>query len=171
VRVGRHALYMLAMLKPAAARLRAALWALPRGIALPDLPAPGLVALPVPGDWPEGFAAAMGWVAAGPVLVRLDIAERVGAELAWAGRARPAPLPPDLCPRLSIRAELLPAVLRGLGFRVHPAAALPPGQFGPPAPAMVSPLRRRRAGAPPEAMEAPAHGPFAALARLRRGRP
>jgi ATP-dependent RNA helicase SUPV3L1/SUV3 len=168
VRAGRHALYMPAMLKPAAARLRAALWALGHGTAPPDLPAPGLVSLPVPPDWPPGFAAAMGWVEAGPVLVRLDIAERVGADLTWATRARPAPLPPDLCPRLSVKAELLPAVLRGLGFRVMPAAALPSGQYGPPAPAMLAPLRRRRPE--PEAAPRAAHGPFAALATLRRDR-
>jgi ATP-dependent RNA helicase SUPV3L1/SUV3 len=164
VRVGRHALYMPAMLKPGATRLRAALWALGQGMAMPELPQPGLVSLPPP-HWPAGFAEAMGWVAAGPVLLRLDIAERVGAELAWAARARAAPLPPDLCPRLSVRAELLPAVLRGLGFRVHPAATLAAGQYGPPAPAMLSPIRRRRAE--PPAAEAPGHGPFAALARLR----
>ena len=164
VRVGRHAIHMPAMLKPGAARLRAALWALAEGIAVPALPPPGQVALSPPA-WPAGFAAAMGWVAAGPVLLRLDIAERVAADLAWAARARPAPLPPDLCPRLSVRAELLPAVLRGLGFRVRPAAVLADGQFGPPAPAMVTPLRRRRAEL---AEPAETSGPFAALAELRR---
>ena len=164
VRVGRHALYMPAMLKPGAARLRAALWAVAGGVAAPGLPAPGLVSVGVQA-WPEGFAAAMGWVVAGPVLIRLDIAERVGAELAWAARVRPAPVPPDLCSRVSVRAELVPAVLRGLGFRVHPAAALAPDQFGPPAPAMMAPIRRRRADAP---APAPAAGPFAALAHLHR---
>ncbi len=166
VRAGRHALYMPAMLKPGPSRLRASLWALASGVPAPELPQPGLVSLPLQAGWPDGFAAAMGWVTAGPVLVRLDIAERVGAELAWAARARPAPLPTDLCPRLSVRAELLPAVLRGLGFRVHPAATLAPGQFGPPAPAMFALVRRRRAdleAAPP----ASAQGPFAALASLR----
>ncbi len=164
VRVGRHAIHMPAMLKPGAARLRAGLWALAEGLPAPELPAPGQVSLPPPA-WPPGFAAAMGWVAAGPVLLRLDIAERVAADLAWAARARPAPLPIDLCSRLSVRAELLPAVLRGLGFRVRPAAVLADGQFGPPAPAMVTPLRRRRA----EVLEpAAASGPFAALAELRR---
>ncbi|MCC6719265.1 MAG: DNA helicase [Acetobacteraceae bacterium] len=167
VRVGRQALFMTAMLKPAAARLRAALWALAEGRPAPDLPPPGLVSIAPPPDWPEGFAAAMGWVAAGPALLRLDIAERVGAELAWAARARPAPLPPELCQRLSLRAELLPAVLRGLGFRVQPAAALAKGQYGPPAPAMIAPLRRRRAEPPAGAPAA--HGPFAMLARLRPG--
>ena len=166
VRTGRHALYMPAMLKPAAARLRTALWALHEALPPPEPANPGLVSFPPPPAWPPGFAAAMGWVTAGPVLVRLDIAERIGAELAWAARARPAPLPPDLAPRLSVKADLLPAVLRGLGFRVLPAASLAPGQFGPPAPAMVTPLRRRRPEAPPA--EPPrAQGPFAALAQLR----
>ena len=172
VRVGRHALYMPAMLKPGAAKLRVALWALAAGVGAPALPPPGLVSLAVPGGagaaWPEGFAAAMGWVAAGPVLVRLDIAERVGAELAWAAGIRPAPVPADLCSRLSVRAEWLPAVLRALGFRVYPASVLTPGQFGPPAPAMMAPIRRRRGLAP--VAESVVEGPFAALALLRRDR-
>jgi ATP-dependent RNA helicase SUPV3L1/SUV3 len=169
VRAGRQALFMPAMLKPAASLLRAALWALPRGLAAPALPPPGLVSLVPPPDWPEGFAAAMGWVEAGPALLRLDIAERVGAELAWACRARPAPLPPDLPSRLSLRAELVPAVLRRMGLRLMPAAALPPGAYGPPAPAMITPLRRRRAAAEPAAPPR-AEGPFSALAQLRPGR-
>jgi ATP-dependent RNA helicase SUPV3L1/SUV3 len=166
VRVGRQALFMPAMLKPGAARLHAALWALRRGVVVPALPPPGLVSLVPPPDWPEGFAAAMGWVEAGPALLRLDIAERVSGELAWACRARPAPLPPGLGSRLSLRAELLPAVLRRMGLRLLPAAALPPGAFGPPAPPMITPLRKRRPeqGAP---AEVPAQGPFAALAHLR----
>ena len=52
----------------------------------PALPAPDLVSLPRQPDWPAGFADAMGWLEAGPVLLRLDIAERVAAELAWATR-------------------------------------------------------------------------------------
>ena len=166
VRVGRHAMYMPAMLKPGPATLRAALWALAGGVAAPALPAPGLVSLAVPA-WPEGFAAAMGWVMAGPVLVRLDVAERVAAELAWAARVRPAPVPPDLCSRVSVRAELVPAVLRGLGFRVHPSTVLAPGQFGPPAPVMMAPIRRRRGDAPVVETVSPAPGPFAVLAQLR----
>ena len=166
VRVGRQALFMPAMLKPGAARLRAALWALGRGVALPALPPPGLVSLVPPPDWPPGFAAAMGWVEAGPALLRLDIAERVAGELAWACRNRAAPLPPGLGSRLSLRGELLPAVLRRMGLRLLPAAALPPGAFGPPAPPMITPLRKRRPE-PGVPAEVPAHGPFAALAHLR----
>jgi ATP-dependent RNA helicase SUPV3L1/SUV3 len=177
VRAGRFALFMPAVLKPRIALCRAALWALARGVAVPALPAPGLVSLAEPpADWPEGFATAMGWIAAGPALLRLDIAERVAAELAWSSRFRPIPLPPDLASRLAVRTEMLPAVLRGLGFRLLPAETLAEEAFGPPCPPLMAPQRRRRpAPAPPsEASRHPAparDGPFAALAALRRTRP
>jgi ATP-dependent RNA helicase SUPV3L1/SUV3 len=167
VRAGRHALFLPAVLKPRAAARRASLWALARGVAVPGLPGPGLVALREPADWPPGFAAAMGWVAAGPVLLRLDVVEKIAAELAWSSRFRPVPVPTDLASRLSVKSDLLPAVLHGLGFRLLPAAPLPEGQFGPPSPPMMAPQRRRRPAipAPLPARE----GPFAALAALRLG--
>jgi ATP-dependent RNA helicase SUPV3L1/SUV3 len=168
VRAGRHALFLPQALKPRAATRRAALWALAHGVPVPDLPAAGLVSVREPPDWPPGFAAAMGWLATGPVLLRLDIAEKVTAELAWSSRFRPAPIPADLAPRLSLKAELLPAVLRGLGFQLVPAAPLAEGQYGPPSPPLMSPRRRRRASPAPVAAPS-VGGPFAALAALRRG--
>jgi ATP-dependent RNA helicase SUPV3L1/SUV3 len=67
---------------------------------------------------------------------------------------------------------VLPAVLRGLGFRLLPAGTLAEGAFGPPCPPLMAPQRRRR----PVPAAAPAaspvrDGPFAALAVLRRSRP
>jgi ATP-dependent RNA helicase SUPV3L1/SUV3 len=172
VRAGRYALFMPAALKPRAATRRAALWALGSGRKLPALPTPGLISLSeTPADWPEGFAAAMGWVQAGPVLLRLDIAERIAAELAWSSRFRPVPIRPDLAQRLSVKADQLPAVLRGMGFRLLPATALAEGQFGPPGPAMMAAPRRAPHPLPPPAPvpAGRAEGPFAALAALRRG--
>jgi ATP-dependent RNA helicase SUPV3L1/SUV3 len=121
-----------------------------------------------PDDWPEGFAEAIGWLACGPVLLRLDVAERVVGELLWAGRGRELPVPADLASRLVVKAEMLPAVLRRLGFGLTPASSLPPEQFGPPSPAMMAPLRRRRAEALPRLPAVPREGPFAALAAFRR---
>ena len=172
VRAGRHALFVPALLKPRPAAMRALLWALRHGEKLPDLPAPGLVSMAPPPDWPAGFATAMGWVPAGPLLVRLDVAERIAAELAFAARLRPAPVPADLASRLSARPEMVLAVLRGLGFRLIPAGPLAEGQFGPPAPAMATALRRPRPAAPlphppPGRRKPPADHPFAALAALR----
>jgi ATP-dependent RNA helicase SUPV3L1/SUV3 len=170
VRSGRFALFMPALMKPRAAAMRARLWALHRGVAVPDLPHAGLVSIPAEQPaWPPGFAAASGWVDAGPIMVRLDVAEKVAADLGYRSRRAPMALPPGLASRLAIRAELLPAVLRHLGFRVLPAAGPGPEQQGPPSPNMLTPLRRRHPVAVKPAVPArAASGPFAALAVLRR---
>jgi ATP-dependent RNA helicase SUPV3L1/SUV3 len=167
VRAGRYALFVPALLKPRAAAMRALLWGLRSGVPVPALPAPAMVSIAPPPDWPEEFATAMGWVAAGPVLVRLDVAERIAAELAYAARQRPVPVPAGLASRLSVRPETVPAMLHALGFRVIPAGALAADAFGPPTPALVAPLRHRPAAAPPRRRPPPADHPFAALAALR----
>jgi ATP-dependent RNA helicase SUPV3L1/SUV3 len=169
VRAGRFALFVPALLKPRPAETRARLWALWQRVPVPEAASPGLVSLVPPADWPDGFAASMGWMDAGPALLRLDVAERVAAELAFAASVRPVAAPADLASRLSVKAEVLPAVLRQLGFRLIPAPALGEGEFGPPMPTMATPLRRSRLAAATAArFAAPvADGPFAALAALR----
>ena len=167
LKAGKFALFIPAVLKPRPAAMRARLWALQHGVPVPHLPPAGLVSIAPPEAWPAEFAEAMGWIEAGPILLRLDVAERVAADLAWASRRNAAALPAGLASRLSIRAELLPVVLRRLGFRVLPAASLPPEQYGPPSPSMLVPLRRRPLrGAVPERKIVP-QGPFAALALLK----
>ena len=166
VRAGRFALFMPVLLKPRAVGMRAQLWALAAGVPTPDVPAPGRVSLPAP-EWPSGFGGAIGFVDAGPVLLRLDVAERVAAELAYVSRVRPAAVPDGLASRLSIRADMLPAVLRALGVRLTPAASLPAEAYGPPAPPMM--LTTRRAKPEPPTRPPPRQeGPFAALVGLRR---
>ena len=131
-----------------------------------------LVSLPAQQpNWPPGFAAVAGWVEAGPILLRLDIAEKVTAELAYRSRRGPAALPSGLSSRFGISPDMLPAVLRRLGFRILPAAGLVDDQQGPPVPALLVPLRRRRSAvtaAPPSPAKV-SSGPFAALAALRSG--
>jgi ATP-dependent RNA helicase SUPV3L1/SUV3 len=77
-------------------------------------------------------------------------------------------LPRDLGSRLSVRTELLPIILRCLGFRIVPGGGLAPEMFGPPAPAMLAPIRRRRVVAAPPSRVVEPRGPFAALAALKR---
>ncbi len=166
VRAGRFALFMPALLKPRAMAMRAQLWALAAGVPAPDAPPPGRVSFAAP-DWPAGFAAALGFADAGPVLLRLDIAERVAAELAFLARDGAAAVPDGLGSRLSVRAEMLPAVLRALGVRLAPAASLSAEMYGPPAPPMMLPGRRREKP-PPERPPPRIEGPFAALVGLRR---
>ncbi len=175
VRAGRFALFMPALIKPRAMAWRALLLAVRDGQPTPPLPAPGLVSIPRPAD-PAAIAslARLGWFDAGPALVRLDIAERIAAELAYATRKRPASLPPGLLNRLNIRAEMLAPVLRALGVRLVGPATLADGVFGPPAPPMIfSPPRRPSQAAsahqgPPNPAPIRPDSPFAALASLRR---
>jgi ATP-dependent RNA helicase SUPV3L1/SUV3 len=169
VRSGRLALFVPAMLKPRTAAMRARLWALASGISVPALPPASVVSMPLRRDWPSGFAAAMGWVETGPVLLRLDIAERLAGELGYQTRRGAILLPRDLGSRISVRAELLPIILRCLGFRIVPGGGLAPEMFGPPAPAMLAAIRRRRPSpVAPEPRVMDARGPFAALAALKR---
>ena len=170
VRSGRFALFLPAVMKPRAAALRARLWAIRHGFATPALPDVSAVSLPVATDWPPGFAAAMGWIEAGPVLLRVDIAERVAGELGYATRKGPTLVPLGLASRFAVKADAVPAVLRGLGFRTIPGGGLEADAFGPPAPPMLMPLRRRRTVPIPEqAQPTPVpFGPFAALAALKR---
>ncbi|MDE2335259.1 MAG: DNA helicase [Rhodospirillales bacterium] len=172
VRVGRFATYMPALLKPGPALLRARLLALAAGREEPTLPAPGLIASPR-GTWDEETALALGWLPVGPMLLRLDIAERVAGELTRAAGGGPSLLPADLASRLGMPRDQLPSVLRALGFQLLPGAVLPEGMAGPAAPPRFAAVRRRRTIRPSPRPETPpaADGPFAALAALRRPAP
>ena len=170
VRSGRFALFIPALLKSRPAVMRVQLWALQQGIPAPPLPGAALVSLPAhQPDWPAGFAAMAGWVEAGPILLRLDIAEKIAGELGYRARRGPIALPSGLGSRFGIKPDMLSAVLRPLGFRILPAATLEPDQHGPPAPPMLAPLRRRRPSVEERPVWQVTSGPFAALAVLRRG--
>jgi ATP-dependent RNA helicase SUPV3L1/SUV3 len=85
----------------------------------------------------------MGWLPAGPALVRLDVAERIAAELAYVTRRAPAPPPSDLASRLGVRADALGPVLTVLGFRLLEPAPLPDDVCGPPTPLRIAQIRLR----------------------------
>lgn len=160
IRAGRYALYLPDVLKPRAMQLRAQLWSLRRNLPTPLLPNPGLVSvtlpevpLPAPSDpntprgpdgWPPGFAIMAGWLPAGRVLLRLDVAERIAGEIGYLTRRAPAPVPEGLASRLGVKGDTLPMALEAMGFRLIPATELEEGQFGPPAPARISVHRPER---------------------------
>ena len=140
IKVGRFALFMPALLKPRPTRMRAILLSVRGGIPVPKLPQEGRISAPVDQEsqMPAGLLARLGWVTCGPVLLRLDVAERVAGELGWMTRRRPTALPPDLASRLSVRGEILSQVLPGLEIRMLPAFPLPEDAFGPPAPPLIA---------------------------------
>jgi ATP-dependent RNA helicase SUPV3L1/SUV3 len=186
IRAGRYALYLPDVLKPRAMALRAQLWALRRNIPTPLLPNPGLVSvtlpevpLPAPADpntprgpdgWAPGFAVMAGWLPAGRVLLRLDVAERIAGEIGYLVRRAPVPVPEGLASRLGVKADTLPMALEAMGFRLIPASVLAEGEFGPPAPARIAVSRLERPAPPhrgPRRGEAPRGplGPAPAKAR------
>ncbi|MBE9607537.1 DNA helicase [Acetobacteraceae bacterium H6797] len=138
VRAGRFALYIPEVLKPRAMQLRALLWSIKAQCVAPELPASGLVSMLPPDKWPRGFAQQMGWLQAGPVLLRIDVAERIAGELGHMTRRAPAMMPIDVASRLGVKGEVLPAVLAVLGFRIIAAEPLAEGAFGPPSPPMIA---------------------------------
>ena len=144
-RAGRFALYVPEALKPRAMAMRSQLWALSRNIPTPELPAPGLVSLSSDGvmalSWPPGFAESIGWVGAGPLILRLDVAERIAGELSYLTRRAPSPLPPEILGRFAIKGDVVAPVLAGLGFRVIEGEILGEDVQGPTRPMMVAWLR------------------------------
>ena len=172
--VGRFAFFVPAALKPGAAKLRALLWGAWHDRSPPPLPAAGLVSAPMPGNWGADFALSMGWLPAGPVMVRLDVAERLVGEMHYMVRKHPVLLPPNLGSRMGLKPEQLSPVLNVLGFRIIPAATLGTKYFGPPAPQMLGRRKmeqRAPAPPPPPPIEVSEDNPFAALAALRRTAP
>jgi ATP-dependent RNA helicase SUPV3L1/SUV3 len=169
IEAGQFAVFLPALLKPRAAGMRALLWGLWHNSEPPELPAAGLVSAPA---WDDAAAAlAMGWVTAGPVMLRLDIAEKMGRELNYLIRKHPVPLPAGLGSRMSLKPEQLPAVLNRLGFRIIPSATLADQKYGPPAPPMLARRKAVKPVAVKPLVAAPAplpDNPFAALAAFRR---
>ncbi|MBE7731072.1 helicase-related protein [Komagataeibacter sp. FXV3] len=181
VRVGHYSLFMPAILKERPMQLRAWLVAISLNMPCPPLPAMGRVTLP-PDALPPAFMDRMGWLDAGPVRIRLDIAEKFVIELARMTRRAPIPLPPHLASRLGIRREMLPAVMKGLNMRVYHPRPMAANRYGPPAPVMIRFLSEHenggrektvgtasaRNGRRPAAAQRPrrADSPFAALATL-----
>ncbi|HEV7660301.1 MAG TPA: helicase-related protein [Allosphingosinicella sp.] len=155
VRIGALDLYMPALLKPEAMRWRAALRAAASGAGMPELPAHSSVVLPTPAD--RALLGRLGFRAAGPQMIRVDMAERIAARAheARAGEAADA-VDPALVTSLGLLPETVAKLMRDIGFRPNEAA---PGWI------WRGRERRRR----PRAPETPGSNHFAALAGLKRG--
>jgi ATP-dependent RNA helicase SUPV3L1/SUV3 len=85
-----------------------------------------------------------GWLPAGRVLLRLDVAERIAGELGYLTRRAAAPVPEGLASRLGVKGDTLSMALEAMGFRLMPSPPLEEGQFGPPVPPRISVVRQDR---------------------------
>ncbi len=125
LRFGRFSLYMPALVKPEAARLKAMLTAIAaRAPRLPELPAPGLTSFVADAGTPPEIYQAMGYRVFGTRAVRFDILEKFG-DLIEAQRSddkllKPFPVTPQMMSVLGCNLADAGVVLSGLGFRMQP---------------------------------------------------
>jgi ATP-dependent RNA helicase SUPV3L1/SUV3 len=141
------------VLKPEAMRWRAAFRAAAVGAAMPELPPESSVVVATPAD--RSLLTRLGFRAAGPQMIRVDIAERIAArahEARAAGKGEA--IDAALVTSLGLQPAALARLMRDIGFQPDPAAA---GWV------WRGRERRRRPRTPDR--ESPA---FAALAALKR---
>ncbi|MCB2102873.1 MAG: hypothetical protein KDE22_18495, partial [Rhodobacterales bacterium] len=164
VRIGRETVYLPALIKPAAAALRAVLWCQRHndGVLLPP-PPPGRVSVTADEALPRGFYDAVGYRKAGTLAVRIDILERLAA-MAWsAAREGPFLAGPDFLSLAGCGADDMKGVLRFLGYQAKEMKKRPPAPEAPAPEALVPEAPAPEAQAPEApAGEAPAEtGPAA----------
>ena len=118
VRIGALDLFMPAVLKPEAMRWRSALRAAASGEAASGLPPPSSVVLPAPADGARTALVRLGFRAAGPQLIRVDMAERLArhAHEVRAGKEGD-PVDEALVTSLGLKPETVAKLMRDIGFR------------------------------------------------------
>ena len=115
VSIGRLVVFLPALQRSDAMRLRARLFAVRRGLA-PQTGPEGIPSAPNDPKRPAEFFLACGYFAAGPRVVRLDRLERAAALTSRLSRTGPFVPPSELTGILGCRADELPAVLAALGY-------------------------------------------------------
>ncbi|MDH5773225.1 MAG: hypothetical protein OEY84_08825, partial [Rhodospirillaceae bacterium] len=116
IKIGRHLLYIPALLRPAQVELSVLLWAIHAGeTPLPPPPA-GRVSLRRESHQPEGWLRAAGFRPAGALFVRADILERI-SELAWNKIAKgPFEANEEFLSLLGCGNDDIGGVMRAVGF-------------------------------------------------------
>ncbi|MGQ0674732.1 MAG: helicase-related protein [Rhodospirillales bacterium] len=167
VRTGAETVFLPAMIRPATAALKTALWSVHEERALPPPPPANAVSIAADPSRPEGLELALGFRRLGPRAIRADRVEKLAAACRRLARQGPFAATPALrelaqCPEGDIA-----GVLKALGYR---AEAGPDGiSF---AERRRRHAKRRRAPQTPGAGAArPADGPFAKLGELVRRKP
>jgi ATP-dependent RNA helicase SUPV3L1/SUV3 len=125
IRIGRSAIYMPALLKPAAIAIRTRLWNLWHGIGKPfTAPKPGLITIELNSERSYAeesvFLKAVGYPvfreAGGAFAVRLDMLERIAGKAWTLGLKAPFPMDEALMSYAGAGADRTTAILHGLGF-------------------------------------------------------
>lgn len=116
VRFGVRHLFMPAMLKGRAVQLRAQLWAVKQARFDIEAPVPGRVSLKASG-FPDGYGEALGFEVLGAQALRIDMVERLAADLRRRAReGEPFELDAAMMAMTGLGAEDLGLVVGALGF-------------------------------------------------------
>ena len=116
VRIGVESVFIPALLKPKAQRMRALLWTVSNRITGCTLPAPGLVSAIRDQNTPDEFYAAIGYRVVTDRIVRIDIVDRVALSLIRLARKGPFNLPRDLAAMLGMGNDRAALVVAALGY-------------------------------------------------------
>ena len=168
VRFGLEAIYLPALVKPRAARLRALLWSVHNRQKPRAAPAPGLCSVEADRTVDGAFYAACGYRVLGGRAIRIDILDRLAIALSKAARRGPFVPTAAMISPTGLTAEQAPAVLNALGYR-EAQDGQPPGYIR-----VGHHVRRPRKqtgfAGPGRAAAAPVDpaSPFAALQELKR---
>ncbi len=178
VRFGEYTLHMPSLLKPAAARMMALLWAIwsERDPAELTLPKPGLVSFPIKDDAQHAFLYALGYRPSGDRAVRIDMLERLAQLIRTAREAEGGregfEATSQMMSLVGCSGEEFESILRSLGYRKQtikrtiaaPVAAVPVEAPAPDALAAPEALAAAPAegAAEPAPEAAPAAEPFIA---------
>ncbi|MBP2311441.1 helicase-related protein [Azospirillum soli] len=116
VRLGVSHIYLTALAKPGAVEMRGLLWAVKHKLSLPvPIPPPGRVSVESAGA-PPAFWEAIGYPAAGPRAVRVDMLDRLETEMLKRAKEGGAVAEPALGQMIGVSPEELGGVLKGLGY-------------------------------------------------------
>lgn len=121
---GFTALYIPALLKPAAIQLCGILWSVSHNLTVPELPPSGRVSFPAPSNLPDGFLTTMGFRVFGKTAIRLDILERIAVKASLAGRQAPFILSPEMLSLAGCDRKALGQILKGLGYKEQSTSTL-----------------------------------------------
>jgi len=145
IRIGRHMIYIPALLRPAAVELAVLLWGVFEGHHPLLAPPPaGRVSLKREKHEPEGWLRAAGFRPAGALFVRADMLERI-AELAWKrleAAKGPFEANADFLSLAGCAVDDLPGILQSLGFQADKDAKWSPrSRHKKPRPAAKKPAK------------------------------
>jgi ATP-dependent RNA helicase SUPV3L1/SUV3 len=121
VRLGAMHVFVPALLRPEPTRWRLALWAIWNDMsALPSLPAPGRVSIPVADTLPPGFLEAAGFWPIGAEAVRIDMVDRLARAIHGKREGRTPFIPdPNWAATAGLSRDGFARLMRALGYRLQ----------------------------------------------------